>query len=191
MVEYTKLTVTEPGLERTDRMQDWRQAIQIPTAYRIGNSTVRLQYQFVMGVLAVGVIALVMFYNSFSHNKIHNSFMLEKRIPSNYESDHFHKHSLPEKKSSYYNSTYPFTTPVRTEKGVRYKIAIISDLDTNSKKDDEWISYLKTGSLYVDLEKEKVCRSFLFKLPFIKESLFGIRFPSSGTKTSLSHLKLL
>ncbi|KAK4026327.1 soluble calcium-activated nucleotidase 1 [Daphnia magna] len=156
MVEYSKLTVTEPGFETTDRMQDWRQAIQIPTAYRIGNSTVRLQYQFVMGVLAVGVIALVMFYNSVSHSKPHNPYMLEKRIPTNYESDHLHKHNLPEPKLNTYNSTYPFTTPVRTEKGVRYKIAIISDLDTNSKKNDEWISYLKTGSLFVDVENNKV-----------------------------------
>lgn len=157
MVGYTKLTVTEPDdSERTVKMQDWRQAIQIPTAYRIGNSTVRLQYQFVMGVLAVGVVALVMFYNSFSHNKVQGSFMLEKRIPYNYESDHFHKHTLPEQKTIHYNSTYPFTLPVRTDKGVRYKIAIISDLDTNSKKNDEWISYLKTGSLFVDLENHKV-----------------------------------
>ena len=34
-----------------------------------------------MGVLAVGVIALVMFYNSFSNNKHHSTFMLENRIP--------------------------------------------------------------------------------------------------------------
>ena len=169
MVEYTKLSVTEPGSERSDRMQDWRQAIQIPTAYRIGNSTVRLQYQFVMGVLAVGVIALVMFYNSFSHSKPHSTFMLEKRIPPSYDSDHFHNHNLPEPKFSY-NSTYPLTTPVRTERGVRYKIGIISDLDTSSKKDEEWISYLKTGELFVDLEKNKVsifyCYSFAFENVF-------------------------
>ena len=134
MVEYTKLSITEPGSERSDRMQDWRQAIQIPTAYRIGNSTVRLQYQFVMGVLAVGVIALVMFYNLFSHNKPHSTFMLEKRIPPSYDSDHFHNHNLPEPKFNH-NSTYPLATPVRTERGVSYKIRIISDLDISSKKD--------------------------------------------------------
>ena len=58
--EYTRLSIGEPTVERTTggsptaRMQDWRSAIQIPTAYRIGNSTVRLQYQFVLGVVAVG-----------------------------------------------------------------------------------------------------------------------------------------
>ncbi len=170
MVEYTKLSVTEAGSERSDRMQDWRQAIQIPTAYRIGNSTVRLQYQFVMGVLAVGVIALVMFYNSFSHNKPHSTYMLEKRIPPSYDSDHFHNHNLPEPRSNSYNSTYPLSTPVRTEKGVRYKIAIISDLDTNSKKDDEWVSYLKTGELFVDLEKNKVCSCLFLLLTVITRS---------------------
>ena len=188
MVEYTKITVNELGLEKTDRLQDWRQAIQIPTAYRIGNSTVRLQYQFVMGVLAVGVIALVMFYNSFSHGKPHNSYMLEKRIPSNYESDHLHKHNLPELKANSYNSTYPFTTPVRTEKGVRYKIAIISDLDTNSKKEDEWISYLKTGALFVDTENNKVTfQLFLFSLFSMLNNyndLLNCRFHWSGTRMS-------
>ena len=93
--------------------------------------------------------------------------MLEKRIPihsnrggngGNYVNDH----NLPFAKASSYNSTYPFTTPVRTaDKGVRYKIAIISDLDTNSKKgDEEWISYLKTGHLFVDMDNQKVYKSF-------------------------------
>lgn len=154
-------------------MQDWRQAIQIPTAYRIGNSTVRLQYQFVAGVLAVGLVALVMFYTSVSHPKSPNQlYMLEKRIPSNLlEDDHYHKHSISDANRVYtFNSTYPFTTPVRTDKGVRYKIAIISDLDTNSKKGDEWISYLKTGFLYTDIENDKVTKFldlFLFSVHFM------------------------
>ena len=178
MVEYTRLSVGEPTValgERTSgnsgslspieaRMQDWRQAIQIPTAYRIGNSTVRLQYQFVLGVVAVGIVALIMFYSSFSHMRTPNELhMLEKRLPinkadsagSSYANDH---HNLPFAKGPTYNSTYPFTQPVRTsDKGVRYRIAIISDLDTNSKRgEDEWISYLKTGHLYVDLDNKKV-----------------------------------
>ena len=134
-------------------MKDWRQAIQLPTAYRIGNSTVRLQYQFVVGVIIVGVIALVMFYNtSHSRSLTERRFPLENRIPKNiYNQDV----SLPFQRM--YNSTYPLTTPVRTEKGIRYRIGIIADLDQASRKGDDWVSYLKTGFLFVDSERSKVC----------------------------------
>ena len=162
MVEYSKINI-QPS-DSVERMQDWRQAIQLPTAYRIGNSTVRLQYQFVVGVVVVGIIALVMFYNSTSHSKSYvQRYALENRIP-NYESDHLYKHDFSSLKA--YNSTYPFTQPVRTDKGVRYRVAIIADLDTASKRDDEWVSYLKTGFLFVDTEHEKVNISLLLVVLF-------------------------
>ena len=174
MVEYTRIQLTESlspssspeRIASDSRMQDWRQAIQIPTAYRIGNSTVRLQYQFVFGVVAVGILVLVLFYNSFQSRALRDSpgFMLEKRFPpilSDSNSIHTEKNHLPEIKGPAYNSTYPLTNPIRTEKGVRYRIAIIADLDTNSKKgEEEWISYLKTGSMYFDSDKDKVRISF-------------------------------
>lgn len=152
MVEYTKISVNDPADRESTKMQDWRQAIQIPTAYRIGNSTVRLQYQFVFGVIAVGIVALICVYSAFSSPKSERH-MLEKRIPA-FDIDHSHL-ELPVQPPAY-NSTYPFTVPVRTEKGIRYKFAIIADLDTNSKNGDEWISYLKTGYLFLDLDKSKV-----------------------------------
>lgn len=152
MIEYAKVA----EVEGMNKMQDWRQAIQIPTAYRIGNSTVRFQYQFVIGVIAAGVIALIIFYSAFSSSKS-QQYMLEKRVPSSYDIDHNHL-ELPIQ-PQLYNSTYPFTTPVRTEKGIRYKFAIIADLDTNSKNGEEWISYLKTGHLFLDQDKSKVTSS--------------------------------
>lgn len=48
-------------------------------------------------------------------------------------------------------STYPLTPPVYSDRGyVKYRIALVSDLDTNSKHPTEkntWISYLKKVSL--------------------------------------------
>lgn len=153
MVEYSQVGI-EPS-DGLDRMQDWRQAIQLPTAYRIGNSTVRLQYQFVVGVVVVGVLALFLFYNFSSLAGSRNRHVLENRIPVNYDGDHFHK--LKEfGTAATYNSTYPLTSPVRTDKGLRYRVAIIADLDAASKKGEEWISYLKSGSLFVDVENSKV-----------------------------------
>ena len=158
MLEYTNISATDPSSSdrnrEGDRMQDWRQAIQLPTAYRIGNSTVRLQYQFVLGVIAVGFIALILFYNSASHGSP-NRYALEKRIPLK-SYDHLHTHKLPDYEFMPYNATYPLTVPVRTENGVKYRIAIITDLDTDSKRGEEWVSYLKSGYLLVNKENQKV-----------------------------------
>lgn len=63
-----------------------------------------------------------------------------------------------------YNAIYPLTKPVSTEKGLRYNIGIVSDLDQDSKTSSgKWISYLRRGSLYVQWNSEtpklsKVCR---------------------------------
>lgn len=158
MLEYTNISAAEPSSSdrnrEGDRMQDWRQAIQLPTAYRIGNSTVRLQYQFVLGVVTVGFIALILFYNSSSHSSP-NRYALENRIPLK-SYDHLHTHHEPEHNFMPYNGTYPLTVPVRTENGVKYRIGIITDLDTDSKRGDEWVSFLKSGYLLVDKENQKV-----------------------------------
>ncbi|XP_072152348.1 soluble calcium-activated nucleotidase 1 isoform X2 [Bemisia tabaci] len=59
--------------------------------------------------------------------------------------------ALPTAKSifsgSVYNRTYPLSAPFIVSHGIKYKIAIISDLDENSKKGNKWISYLKKGYL--------------------------------------------
>lgn len=158
MLEYTNISAAEPSSSdrnrEGDRMQDWRQAIQLPTAYRIGNSTVRLQYQFVLGVVTVGFIALILFYNSSSHSSP-NRYALENRIPLK-SYDHLHTHHEPEHNFMPYNGTYPLTVPVRTENGVKYRIGIITDLDTDSKRGDEWVSFLKSGYLLVDKENQKI-----------------------------------
>ncbi|KAH0629379.1 hypothetical protein JD844_011428 [Phrynosoma platyrhinos] len=48
-----------------------------------------------------------------------------------------------------YNDTYPLSSPQRIPEGVRYRIGLIADLDTNSKGPNEhtWFSYLKKGYL--------------------------------------------
>ncbi|XP_068118718.1 soluble calcium-activated nucleotidase 1 [Hyperolius riggenbachi] len=48
-----------------------------------------------------------------------------------------------------YNDTYPLTPPQRTPEGLRYQIAIIADLDTDSRstKEQTWFSYMKRGHL--------------------------------------------
>lgn len=48
-----------------------------------------------------------------------------------------------------YNDTYPLSPPQRNPEGVRYRIGVIADLDTQSRGAEEhtWFSYLKKGYL--------------------------------------------
>jgi hypothetical protein len=60
-------------------------------------------------------------------------------------------------KTSVYESPYPLTPPLRTERGLKYKFGIISDLDTSSLSKDvklTWLSYLKAGYLTVDIHAQ-------------------------------------
>ncbi|XP_028266964.1 soluble calcium-activated nucleotidase 1 isoform X2 [Parambassis ranga] len=57
-----------------------------------------------------------------------------------------------------YNGTYPLSLPERTSQGTRYRIAVISDLDTNSRSDKKlaWFSYMRRGYLLVSRSGDKV-----------------------------------
>ncbi|XP_037350147.1 soluble calcium-activated nucleotidase 1 [Talpa occidentalis] len=57
-----------------------------------------------------------------------------------------------------YNDTYPLSAPQRTPGGTRYRIAVIADLDTESRAPGEhtWFSYLKKGYLTLSDSGDKV-----------------------------------
>ncbi|XP_054892012.1 soluble calcium-activated nucleotidase 1 isoform X2 [Poeciliopsis prolifica] len=59
---------------------------------------------------------------------------------------------------SQYNDTYPLTAPERTPQGMRYRIAVIADLDTNSASEKKltWFSYMRRGYLLVSQSGDKV-----------------------------------
>ncbi|XP_068606724.1 soluble calcium-activated nucleotidase 1b [Brachionichthys hirsutus] len=50
-----------------------------------------------------------------------------------------------------YNDTYPISPPEKTRHGVRYRIGVIADLDTESRsaEDQTWVSYMRSGYLSV------------------------------------------
>ncbi|XP_026077735.1 soluble calcium-activated nucleotidase 1-like [Carassius auratus] len=52
---------------------------------------------------------------------------------------------------SRYNHTYPLSPPEHMASGIRYRIGVIADLDTNSRRqeDNTWFSFLKQGHLLV------------------------------------------
>ncbi|XP_024127350.1 soluble calcium-activated nucleotidase 1 [Oryzias melastigma] len=59
---------------------------------------------------------------------------------------------------SLYNETYPLSPPERTPQGIRYRIGVIADLDTNSRSDKKltWFSYMRRGYLMVSESGDKV-----------------------------------
>ncbi|XP_046713664.1 soluble calcium-activated nucleotidase 1b isoform X2 [Silurus meridionalis] len=62
------------------------------------------------------------------------------------------------KTDGHYNHTYPLSPPEQTANGVRYRIAVIADLDTNSRstKGNTWFSYMQRGHLLVTDSGEHV-----------------------------------
>ncbi|XP_076365672.1 soluble calcium-activated nucleotidase 1 [Tachypleus tridentatus] len=140
-------------------LEEWRQAVRSPPMYRIGNTTMRMQFNFVGAIVIVGVAFLVVLYTFMPYSKdgfhMTNDFLKHE--------DHKHNSlSVIEKNykpSLYYNTTYPLTPPVQTDHGLRFRIAVVSDLDTASKAEQEpytWISYIKKGFLTIDLAKKSV-----------------------------------
>ncbi|XP_077461904.1 soluble calcium-activated nucleotidase 1b isoform X1 [Stigmatopora argus] len=57
-----------------------------------------------------------------------------------------------------YNGTYPLSPPVKTSFGVKYRIAVIADLDTASRGPDgrTWFSYMKRGYVTVSERGERL-----------------------------------
>ncbi|XP_012258133.2 soluble calcium-activated nucleotidase 1 [Athalia rosae] len=120
-------------------IRDWRQALRTPHVYRVGNSTFRIQSHFFAIVVTI-LVLMVIFY---MYPPIQN--ILPTRLTSSSDdslvpSCHYYK----------YNKTYPITPPVKTKTGISYRIAIISDLDLDSKSTeahDSWFSIMKKGSI--------------------------------------------
>ena len=150
-------------------LRDWREALESPPSYRIGKRNVRIQTKFITFFVIFCLIILFIRY-----------IMLPKPSPNdkyiNYNSFTLPKPSMQVgynsvyKEFSYkqYNNTYPLTRPIRTAKGLTFRIAMISDLDIDSKsklEPDVWFSYLQKGylewnpslnSVYVSWDKSTV-----------------------------------
>ncbi|XP_077412030.1 soluble calcium-activated nucleotidase 1 [Vanacampus margaritifer] len=67
-------------------------------------------------------------------------------------------HHQPPRAATGYNDTYPLSPAERTPQGMRYRIAIIADLDTNSRGETSlsWFSYMRRGYLLVSQSGDSV-----------------------------------
>ena len=119
-------------------VHDWMQAIRRPTAYRVGNAKLHIKLRTVAYFMLFTVACLILILNILPQNDT-----IRGKCDC----------------SSPYDNTYPLSKPYLTNDGLTYKIAMISDLDTNSKshkKDNTWLSYLKTGNLTLSDDHSKV-----------------------------------
>lgn len=139
-------------------LRDWRQAIRTPPAYRVGNSTLRIQTQFITVIAVIGLVALIVLYAISSYGGGTRASLTNDIRLHNEEYDHQHIIAKPRPSSSdhiqdryNYNYTYPLSKPVKSRMGIKYRIGIISDLDTASKSESNgeasWVSYYQRGYL--------------------------------------------
>jgi len=125
--------------------RDWRKAISTPLSYRLGNSTVHFRPHLILVISVIIVGLLFLLYSSLGGKNRSRQVMLDL-----HEHDHSH---------SEINRRYPLSEVLYSGDTKIFKIAIISDLDTDSKcGDNKWKSYLRYGELHVkrDLSKLEV-----------------------------------
>ena len=121
----------------SSRMNDWMRSVKGPNPYRIG-SPFRVSISKFVQNWSVSILFLVFFLSIL--------FFFHGANKSELSGD------------GVYNYTYPLSKPHRSLNGdLTYKIAIISDLDTESKsKDGDWISHMKMGWLTISNDMRRV-----------------------------------
>ncbi|KAK2716538.1 soluble calcium-activated nucleotidase 1-like isoform X2 [Artemia franciscana] len=137
--------------------------------YRIGNTALRIQKRHIFFVF-ISFLFLVVIYTFFGSQNT-NKYLDNRK----------------DYKTIVYESPYPLTPPVRTERGLKYKFGIISDLDTSSLSKDvknTWLSYLKAGYLTVDIPAQKAYIEIESGSPIVLSS----NIASGGRGMELSEL---
>ncbi|XP_017037931.1 apyrase [Drosophila kikkawai] len=154
-------------------MRDWRSALRTPT-YRIGNRTVRFNYHFALLIAcALGLVLLFYFARQGSQSSS-DGYWLRRSFANARSLDNGPGGQI-------YNATYPLTPPMVLRGGViNYRIAMIADLDTNSKlkKSDgssTWQSYLKKGYLTYTVARAEIQISWDDGAPTVLESAFALK----------------
>ncbi|MCL4134870.1 UNVERIFIED_CONTAM: hypothetical protein GTU68_026251 [Idotea baltica] len=152
----------EKMLEPGSVLMDMRQAVfnGQPFSYRVGSSTLHVQTKFVSAVALAGLMCLTVLFLALPSYHISGSNLTNSIW--NHGEEHGHGHVHNKNWFTSYNNTYPLTPPIYSARGyIKYRIAIISDLDTSSKhptEENAWISYLKKGYLTINVDSLEVTK---------------------------------
>ena len=130
---------------------DWFRAIRQPPPYRVGSTRLSLKPYFVAMVGGIVIVSLLIVTLMIPDNP-------ERAIKrfANYGLSRYFTQPV-------YNETYPLTKPVVTADGVKFRIALVTDLDEASKLDpkkDKWTSYLLLGDLTLSQDRGSASVSF-------------------------------
>ena len=156
---HKSIVDSPPGAQEA-QMNNWMTKVRAPLRYTtngaMGSSATRLRPKVIAVSLVVAVVLLIILLFPKSNT--------QTKLPLDAEYDHFLHNAekvrgAASKSVMAYNATYPRTPAVRTAEGRKYRIGMISDLDTNSKLDDTkntWVAYYKKGYLSISASNQKV-----------------------------------
>lgn len=121
-------------------VHDWMEAIRRPPSYRVGNAKLHVKTRTVAYLMLFSIACLILLVNIIPQNNSREK--CDCSVP--------------------YDDTYPLSKPYLNANGLTYKIALISDLDKESKsrkKANTWLSYLQTGNLTLSDDHSSVAIS--------------------------------
>lgn len=160
--------------------RDWRSALRTPPTYRIGNRTVRFNYHIAMLIGGVCALVILFYYVRGSTSSSDASWLKNYASSTSGHRGGSSSKTIIEDELSSYNSTYPLTPPQVGRPGmVTYRIAMVADLDTNSKIENNgatlWRSYLKKGHLSYISSKDEIVITWDAGEPTTLESSFSLK----------------
>ncbi|XP_077384050.1 soluble calcium-activated nucleotidase 1 [Festucalex cinctus] len=139
-------------LEHNEPMNGLRISVGgLPMLATMANATdprFRLKWRPIVAAAVSLAVVLLLF--------MHLSAGLHPRVYAS-ESLRAGRHDPP-RAATGYNDTYPLSPAERTPQGTRYRIAVIADLDTNSRSEKtlSWFSYMRRGYLLVSQSGDRV-----------------------------------
>ncbi|KAA0705171.1 Soluble calcium-activated nucleotidase 1 [Triplophysa tibetana] len=110
------------------------------------DSRFRIKWKAIVGVASALTLVLLIYTNFLPFHPQHSG-RSDARL------------SRPEiRAEEHYNDTYPISPAERTARGMRYRIAVIADLDTQSRMEKTltWFSYMLKGHLLVSESGDRV-----------------------------------
>lgn len=160
--------------------RDWRSALRTPPTYRIGNRTVRFNFHIAMLIGGACALFILFYYVRGSTSSSDAAWLKNYASSTSGHRGGSSSNTMFEYEVSSFNSTYPLTPPLVGRPGmVTYRIAMVADLDTNSKIEDNgatvWRSYLKKGYLSYISSKDEVVINWDAGDPSILESSFSLK----------------
>ena len=154
-------------------VHEWMNAIRRPTPYRVGSARFHLKPRILAYAVLFSFAILILVICLLPREKTSSLDCLKR-----WESFHGHHPSS-------YDYTYPLSPVTKIGKGHQFRIALVADLDTDSKSNEKntWFSYFLEGNLTISQINNYVDVSFS-ENPYVLKS----KLSQGGRGMELSEL---